>query len=389
VAHIHYIWWGNPGTPQLKANATSTPNIMAEAVDTVHTVHYWIGGNVGFDAPLDRRIIQHDLGSNPGSVLHGTKMSHLASRLKEVLESLNSFRAFAATKDLLSFAVMYSQGGYFFDTTTQIGEGYRPHMKRLLAERKEPHAPYNSSDGTGHNMVPGDETGKYTVDLGIGPSGMFGYNSTVFVPAFDVWALYSPKKHHKAFERALGSYLTRAWNVGFGTPNTSQVASFGGQTLSVLMNIVPTEQQKQSKDWKPPRDKVIGGLSISSLLEGFYSYAKGRNLRDLGWPYTQINRMETVQKRQPPQQPVQPVQQQQPQQTQKAKVRPSILQPNMFVQPFKVTIPKKPEEAQNKVLSDEDALNHAIFAGMGMANVTIPEIGIQKWFSGSWRAKNL
>jgi hypothetical protein len=394
VPSIHYVWWGNPGNPQLQANATATPNIMVELVKGVHTVHYWIGGNAGFDAPLDTRIHQHPLGSNPGALLHGTKMSHLASRMKEILTAFHGFRAYAAAKDLVSFAVMYSQGGYFFDTTTQIGEGYRPHIKRLLAERKEPHAPYNTDESCGHNFIPANETGKFTVDFGVGPMAMFGYddNLKVRVPAFDVWALYSPKRHHKAFERALGSYLTRAWNVGFGSPNTSTLETFGGKNLSTIMNEVPTEQQKKNPDFKAARDQVIGGLSISSLLEGFYSYSKGRNLRDLGWPYSPINRMTAVQKKQPQQPKPQQPKPQQPQQPPKRKVQrsvPSIFVPNWFAEPFTVTVPRKGNEGQDKVLTGDEALEQAIFAGMGLANVTVPEIGIQKWFSGSWRSRNL
>jgi hypothetical protein len=352
---IHYIWWGNPGTPELAANATVTPNIMVDAVHGTHDVHYWIGGDKGFDAVLDPRIHQHNIGKNPGQLISGTGLSRHTEKFTKLLSALDGFRAFAATKDLLSFAVMYSQGGYFFDTTTQIGMGYRPHIKRLLAHTNEPCAPYNGSETSGgFSFIPGDESAKFTVAFGGGPSAMYGYDDKVkrTVPAFDVWALYSPKKHHSAFGRALGSYLTRAENVGFLAPSTTTVENFG-QPLEQLMNRRLTEEQKKAGT-KPPRDQIIGGMAISSLLTGFYQYASdnGKDLKDLGWPYAEIRRKYIEHQAQKPKR-----------------------------------MTWKDEEDLKQL--EQERLAASIFGGMGAANVTIPMIGIQKWFSGSWRAKNL
>lgn len=371
MASIHYIWWGNPGTPQLEKNATATPNIMVQNVHGTHDVHYWIGGNKGFNGKLDERIIQHDLKKDPGAVLLGSTPHSVkyAGKFNEILKSLDQFRAFAATKDLVSLAVMYSQTGYFFDTTTQIGVGYRPHLRRLLCDGPLPRAPYSGKDAdpNSRQYVRDDESADFTARFGFGPMGMAGLGGKpmVMVPAFDIWAMYSPKKYNSAFSTALASYIRRAEQMGFLSPDNTQVDLYG-KSLSSVMNTLPTDQQKQTAGYKSARDAVIGGMAISSLTHGLDTYARlnGKLLKDLGWPYVELVRVPEKQVEAPKETLVA-----RPQQGTLMKLKALI----------------ELEAKKNK----EAAMVNAIFAGMGEANVTIPQIGIQKWFSGSWRAKNL
>ncbi len=348
---IHYVWWGNPGSPQLEQNATATPNLMVDLVEGTHDVHYWIGGNHGFTAPLNSRIIQHNIGANPGQLLEGTELGSYATRFAGILQALDQFRAFAATKDLVSFAVLYKHAGYFFDTTTQIGKGYQKYIRKLLSDNREPHAPYNGLEGTGKWFVPDDESAKMTVDFG-STNTSSNTPRAEWVPNFDVWALYSPKSDHAVFSRVLKSYITRAENVGFLAPNTTTVETFGTKTLQEIMNTVATAEQKADRSFKYRRDMIIGGLSISSLLQGFYDYAKSqvKDIKELGWPYVELNR----------------------------GFQEGILKAAGS------TADSKPE-----LVEQATRVANSVFDGMGNASVTIPMIGIQKWYSGSWRSKNL
>ena len=365
MSKIHYVWWGNPGTPALEANATVTPNQMVAAVHGVHDVHYWIGGTAAFNAPLDNRIIQHII--DPATLLDGTPLAHgNLIRFKTILDQLSTFRAFAACKDLVSFAVMYKEGGFFFDTTTVIGEGYHQLAKdptgawvklhpsrvtnvaRLLAGQPEIGAPYNP-EGAGKTIYPGDETSDYTISYAaatIPPN-----KTSVQVPNFDVWALYSPKPHHQAFAKAVDGYMTRAQNIGIDTPGKKPM---GSKTVTEIMNAADRSM----------RTSIIAGLSTTSLLEAFHGYAKtsGKRIEDLGWPFAKIDKGIIGTLAAPPT-PANPA------------GTPAVRDPRLAPASSMVQAPDD--------RADTDMTR--LFAGMEIAALTLPMIGIQKRFTGSWR----
>lgn len=269
MASIHYIWWGNPTTDQHRNSAQNTPNIMASKVSDQHTVRYWRQRGA-FNAVLDPAIVQEQIGS-PSDILSGTTMSAgRGIRIDRIVDTLTKYRAFAAVKDLVSLLVLYKHGGYYFDTTTAIGEGYREHLKRLLADRAEPSV-VRTATGQGIWFVPDDDSPAATWGLGMQQP------TSILLSNIDVWAMYAPARH-ESVATMIDSYIERASQLGLDSHPDNKVVPaiaqyFGNASIDAMMT---QDQYRQ-----PVRNSLIGKLIINSVLRGLHTYARKRGRQDI------------------------------------------------------------------------------------------------------------
>lgn len=271
MADIHYVWWGNPpaDNADLMGKAADTPNAMVALVGGRHTVHYWRQPGA-FNPVLSAQIEVHEL-SDPSTLLAGTYLeAGNRTRMEAIIATLARYRAYAAVKDLLSYAIMNKHGGYFFDTTTRISGVGTPQIRRMLdAPADGPRVPFYKVQGGGKYMRPDDQSADYTQMF---PIGVIPDARTVHVPNFDVWALYSPPQS-VLFNTAVSSYLDRAMN--FGLNAYPSVARLGSKSVHEVM----------TQDDKDSRNLIIAGLSTTSILQGLHVEAKTskKTVADFGW----------------------------------------------------------------------------------------------------------
>lgn len=121
---LHFIWWGDGGDKWLKS-ATANPFILAGAVGDQAKVHYWYDPTYAklYDDlsvheglftlhPLDAETV-HGLAA--AANLPGADVWNLVNNLKA-----KGGNGLACSKNFLSWMVLNSYGGQFFDTTVQI-----------------------------------------------------------------------------------------------------------------------------------------------------------------------------------------------------------------------------------------------------------------------------
>eukprot|EP00427_Karlodinium_veneficum_P011783 CAMPEP_0169085724 /NCGR_PEP_ID=MMETSP1015-20121227/13317_1 /TAXON_ID=342587 /ORGANISM="Karlodinium micrum, Strain CCMP2283" /LENGTH=464 /DNA_ID=CAMNT_0009145839 /DNA_START=40 /DNA_END=1431 /DNA_ORIENTATION=+ len=120
---LHFIWWGNGGDDWLSA-ASASPNVLADAVDDPSRVHYW------YDPSYEQleKVLTAE-GSYTLHELNSVTVGELAFAAgldkDDVWNLVKNLKAkkgngLACAKNFLSWLVLHSFGGQFFDTTVQI-----------------------------------------------------------------------------------------------------------------------------------------------------------------------------------------------------------------------------------------------------------------------------
>ena len=246
---VHYVWWGLPTqTHHIKA-ANDTPNKIAQACGTVHDIHYW-RMNGTFRPTLNARLNTHVV-TDPAEIIRNTPAWHgQGIAIRNIVNTLTRYNAYAAAKDLVSLLVLYRHGGYYFDTTTLVRPLDR-NLNSLPTNYVGPKIIFRGANRT-HSFTKIDDRSPMA-------TYNFGRVGNKTLPAVDVWAMYAPPQH-KAISLALESYIDRGRNFGLDRyPATKRALA---PAVPVSINDVMNSQNKTI------RNRILGTLIIASVQEG-------------------------------------------------------------------------------------------------------------------------
>ena len=265
MATIHFIWWGTPTSEKHKSQATDTPKQVALLCKGKHQVVYWCQeaaalkiaplldvANTGIKVEpcsmIDELIPKDARADFPDDA--GGKFTSAAQK---VAQQLNVHNAYAALKDFVSLCVLYSRGGFYFDTTTVIDPDHPDQVPKGLTEPHGPRLVRRPGDFRIHYHQVGLMTARaivYGTDTGVMPE--------VTLPACDVWGMYAPK-NHAAIRLALESYVARCYRMGVYTGG--KPANFDGVDGNEILSGSPDT-----------RNKLLGNLIIRAVYDGFLTH---------------------------------------------------------------------------------------------------------------------
>jgi Glycosyltransferase sugar-binding region containing DXD motif len=255
---IHFVWLG----PYQGAHCTDTPVIVAKECPEQEV---WLWVFKEHKTEFEKRT----QGSNVK-----VKLLDISERLlgdekwvKDayvVINNLISLKLWIAAKDLAVLLIMHEYGGLYFDTTVIVAteaecEKYAPIAN--VKARSLPHAVRTvcssafmlplAKDSPLNAYQPGVCTVKSVTTGFDDAEKRKGKPYTEAMPPVEVWAYFSPDKHHKVFSVAATSYLKRASVLGLDDPNCPD--NHVGR--KELLN---NERQ----------DEIIGQLITQSIYDG-------------------------------------------------------------------------------------------------------------------------
>jgi len=266
MALIHYIWWGNPRTVEHQRSASSTPNAVMRLVQGTHTVKYW-RQQCRFGAMLSLNIQQEEIVSAANILANTPMWAGRGIMIDGIVETLARYTAYSAVKDIISLLVLYSQGGYYFDTTTLLRAANHLPFRRAIVNHNEPQIALSAVGGN-YAFHRDDRSGDSTLLAQVVGAGAGIVNPR----GVDVWAMYSPVQH-ESLATMIDSYLDRCMSLGLNRyPSNKNV-------LGIPVHRIMTQEDKTM------RNDLIGKLIICSVQEGLYKWAQ-RNRRThahYGW----------------------------------------------------------------------------------------------------------
>jgi len=124
--NIHFFWWGVP-TQAYKAQALDAADSWATKMKgKAYKINYWAQHTATLITehafPKDTGVTVKTIGTDGtfatiGDILTGTDLSGSKAEFNTVVGKIAAVKQFAALKDLAVLAILYKEGGYFFDTT--------------------------------------------------------------------------------------------------------------------------------------------------------------------------------------------------------------------------------------------------------------------------------
>lgn len=309
MATLHFIWWG-PFNPASCERAKEIVNKIGPTPIT-----FWC------KQPEVPRYRYAMLGFSSITVRSCSSLRDLAGaryaadrswfdRAQGVVDQMSQYRAFAAVKDLLSFAILYSHGGYYVDTTVQFspnedGSKLKRQLARdtnhaRIAQRTEPGVvqphvigflpPERIARGWAPNRMPPVESGMDTKRMLEEPAKQLVTETA----SIDVWCMYSPPGD-AVMLLALQSYVNRATTMGLFTGATQ---GMGREIMTKPkspkeIGDMPSDPPMQPGPLDPPKPKrraenlliarndLIGQLAIRSALDAFL----GAGAKDFRIPF--------------------------------------------------------------------------------------------------------
>ncbi|WP_437762124.1 hypothetical protein WMF27_01055 [Sorangium sp. So ce281] len=154
---------------------------------------------------------------------YGTKEDDAVAHVRDMIEILPvkdtvlwdkgnvNTRDVVNAKNVWSFFLLYTWGGYHFDTGIKADDKKSPSLVKYDTF-KAPRSPQDEQVSVAHHKIQGKQ---FTFTCGgiVGEGAYFfgseNRSNAIHAPRFDVWALYSPRHDHRAF--AALSWYYRAW----------------------------------------------------------------------------------------------------------------------------------------------------------------------------------
>jgi len=264
MAKFHYIWMGRSPIDSEHENAFKEgPNGLARQLNELaqnkdrepgslnpldQEIIMWVPEalilNINNSGALDPNITLKPIEYLYGNARHLSKEERV--NLKETVNLLGKYCAYAAQKDILSAAVLEEYGGYFLDTTTQVDS-----IESLTKNR------------TNEVWFPriSDEAGT-TYD-----------GSMTIIP--DIWALYNPNPGEGTFKGMVDSYIQRCQ---YYFPDHFNIDKFDEIKIEFEDGTEETKTGYQFGDSgtgphimvSGSREYFIGVTAIHSFLDGLY-----------------------------------------------------------------------------------------------------------------------
>lgn len=266
---VHFIWLGPPPTALDKAFAT--PNRVAQECGARH-VRFWCldAESARFRAHLETGIQIKTLGEIEQARLPIGRS--LQARAFDVIHTMCRYQAPISAKDLLSYLILHTYGGYFLDTTTRIvnpgslapdawalGVDGRPIAKALSQRHRSVRVVYVGGATISHLhwiLTP------RAIETGDDPS----YDNAIDLPQIDIWAMYSPAGH-KAYASAILSYVERCAVLGINSSNSPQ--NDRGVAGHRILKMIADPANAQAVDTaRKHRNELIGNLAVHALYDG-------------------------------------------------------------------------------------------------------------------------
>lgn len=315
---VHYVWGGNPKTPEYRNDASFVPNQMAALRVTPYFWRQRPGPGVIFGTDVavafnpamivkdievytDRAIAPEDEGKvcrpsdlledDDGAPLHSVFMGR-GPVLDKVVETLARYEAFSSVKDILSLCVLHKYGGYYFDTTTALLEANHTDVPPKLVAHDDLRIACMMDKSAFVRFNPHDRGLVATLDS----NAMIDFKTMSSRPddpkiwdegthGCDVWAMYAPPQH-KALRLMLDACIERAENLGLHAfpTNTSIVGSYMEQEMNARNPdaAFTTINDVMTRDWnvltegkenkKKYRNHVIGRIIITAVQEGLLTH---------------------------------------------------------------------------------------------------------------------
>ncbi len=267
MANIHYVWWGLPTQVHHMKAANSTPNKMASACGRHHNIMYW--HQAGNFRPVLALGINANPIRDPSEIIRDTPAWHgQGLAIRNIVNALTRYNAYAAVKDLVSLLVLYRHGGYYFDTTTLLAPADRGRMRQL-------------PNYVGPKIIARGVGRVHRFDRINDRSAMatykFGRSGNKTLPAIDVWAMFVPPQH-QAIATAIESYINRARNFGLDKYPATKTAL--APAVPVSIHTVMTSANKTT------RNRILGTIIIAAIQEGLATEsvpsAVGWQIQDMG-----------------------------------------------------------------------------------------------------------
>jgi hypothetical protein len=270
---IHFVWFGT-GNPS--PQNTATPKEILRNICAA-TVNYWC---------LERKV------SDFSSALPGVEVRSIESLVKKVdtnlrndLQGILDFylehKVYAPGKDLVTFAVLASEGGYFFDANctfanysslrAEIYEGDRE-WPAFIALQRESKLDYADVDPTIYTI---DEFQALTMPL------LLEFTRGATIHKFDetdMWAMYAPPDSsgkNSVFWVIVEQYIKRAKRAGLLTKPENRTE--GQKDFCADLAGLPHEEDEKevTKGHLDTRKRTAAGaLGTQSILAAMHALRK-------------------------------------------------------------------------------------------------------------------
>lgn len=268
---IHFVWFGT-GLPN--DSNTRTPGLLARDLDA--DVTFWCLAPVRprFATALGRSVRVRDLDEVLGQTARWAGHAFVG-RVRTILEFYGDNRGYAPAKDLLTYLILASYGGYFFDANCVIVERER-FARAIAAPRRFPafialRTPVNFDPNA--TALPLDDINADTTYMAL----VIGLGSDITYPETDMWAMYCPPGH-TMFRTIAQEYVARAEMLGIGTPAQDRV---GSQRIGWDTFVNGGSDGKRT---------VAGALGGQSIFAGMYRHRNdpGYDPRHANWVTNQV-----------------------------------------------------------------------------------------------------
>ncbi len=274
MANIHFIWWGPcPPEGEKLVNCIASPFYVATNCPN-HQVFFWCKDSAlkvfqekfKISAPSIQVRSCSQVKKIVGTELYAGNDKQWFKDAMGNISILNKMKANAAVKDLLSLIILYTHGGFYFDTTTIINN-YAT-LNNYLSAPTAKRAP--SIAGGSVYYINNLQTQKLIFTNNT--NDFMGYDAPL--PQIDVWAMYSPPGD-LATEMMYKSYVSRCNHVGVYP---------GAKRSAGIQQLRPDAESKNAD-----RNLFIASLVTLSVYDGLVTVTcagDGNRLNDYCWNAT-------------------------------------------------------------------------------------------------------
>jgi hypothetical protein len=254
MTRVHFVW---AGEASLDSAHTAMANQIRES--GLAEVHFWFypgDGPVVRPPALREGIRVHSVKQELWS-LAGRSVK--VEKVDDILSFFLANRGNGPAKDLITFILLATQGGYFFDGNCMILD--RDKFRSALSS--PPQQPaflrleggeflYNPAKPSQLAKLPVEE-GYFALTMDFMSGTAEPWNTT------DMWAMYAPEGGHDIFWAIARSYVKRAKALGLRgePPPSGTVSAYGRENFTTSGDL---------------RRSLAGSLGIASIITGWREF---------------------------------------------------------------------------------------------------------------------